>query len=55
MVACMKIVKSEAPGQFFVFTVNYKKRFKDRCYCDAIEQMFDNGIKIYSCNNKNKS
>ena len=35
----MKIVKSDVPGQFFVFTVNYKKRFKNRCYCDVIEQM----------------
>ena len=35
----MKIVKSDVLGQFFVFTVNYKKRFKNRCYCDVIEQM----------------
>ena len=30
-------------------------RFKDRCYCDTIEQMFGDRIEIYSCNNKNKS
>ena len=55
MVACMKIVKSEAPGQFFVFTVNHKKRFKNRCYYDMIEQMFGSRNKIYSCDNENKS
>jgi len=51
----MKIVKSDVPGQFFVFTVNYKKRFKNRCYCDVIEQMFVSRNKIYSCDNENKS
>ena len=39
----------------FQFIVNYKKYFKDRCYCDTIEQMFGVGNGIYSCDNKNKS
>ena len=32
-----------------------KKCFKNRYYCDTIEQMFDSKIKIDSCDYKNQS